>query len=148
MTCFKTVTLDMKLNLSETWIDLWKHSWDFYLPEWDINIHGPYPAGLASRSPWQPKKNCEQETRSVNSKLVALIYFWFSMMVVTLKDCHHFCFVARMIPPSVSATSLQGNAAKNLGTFSRVLAMQRGSKTKAKMTIGVPRLEVGKKPVI
>ena len=32
------------VDLSETWIDLWKNSRDFYLPEWDINIDGPYPA--------------------------------------------------------------------------------------------------------
>jgi len=41
---FETVTSDMMVDLSETWIDLWKNSRDFYLPEWDINVDGPYPA--------------------------------------------------------------------------------------------------------
>jgi len=41
---FETVTTDMMVDLSETWIDLWKNSRDFYLPEWDINVDGPFPA--------------------------------------------------------------------------------------------------------
>ena len=41
---FETVTADMMVDLSETWIDLWKNSRDFYLPEWDINVDGPFPA--------------------------------------------------------------------------------------------------------
>ena len=40
---FETVTTDMSIDLSETWIDLWKNSRDFYLDAWDTDIDGPLP---------------------------------------------------------------------------------------------------------
>ena len=41
---FETVTSDMTVDLSETWLDLWENSRDFYLEEWDITVDGPWPA--------------------------------------------------------------------------------------------------------
>ena len=40
---FETVTTDMSIDLSETWIDLWKNSRDFYLESWDEQVDGPLP---------------------------------------------------------------------------------------------------------
>ena len=40
---FETVTTDMSINLSETWIDLWENSQDFCLNSWDTDVDGPLP---------------------------------------------------------------------------------------------------------
>ena len=40
---FEMVTTDMSIDLSETWIDLWKNSRDFYLDAWDTAIDGILP---------------------------------------------------------------------------------------------------------
>ena len=40
---FETVTTDMSLDLSETWIDLWQGSREFYLDDWDPTLDGPLP---------------------------------------------------------------------------------------------------------
>jgi len=40
---FETVTSDRVIDLSETWIDLWQHSREFYLEAWDPVVDGPYP---------------------------------------------------------------------------------------------------------
>ena len=40
---FETVTTDMSVNLTETWIDLWKNSREVYLNDWDVELDGPLP---------------------------------------------------------------------------------------------------------
>ena len=40
---FETVTTDMSVDLSETWIDLWQNAREFFLDEWDIGLDGPCP---------------------------------------------------------------------------------------------------------
>ena len=40
---FKTVASKRSIDPSETWIDLWQHSRDFYLDAWDPTVDGPLP---------------------------------------------------------------------------------------------------------
>ena len=40
---FKTVASKRAIDLSETWINLWQNSCDFYLDAWDPTVDGPFP---------------------------------------------------------------------------------------------------------
>ena len=40
---FTTVSTEFDIDLEENWIDLWKHSREFYLEDWDPSIDGELP---------------------------------------------------------------------------------------------------------
>ena len=64
---FETVASDKKVDLTETWIDLWQNSREFYLEDWDPLVDGPYPPLDPDYDPDAKSKDTDDSSSSSSS---------------------------------------------------------------------------------